>query len=69
MQLQSSNGYGIATDTLQIALDRTHLETAGTVTVKAPMGQIKAGGMILQRNSQGRYDLLFTGGVRLLYQP
>ena len=67
--LTNSAGYRIATDRLDMALDRTHLESGGAVTAEAPFGRIQAGTLVLTRDAQGDYKLDFTGGVRLLYQP
>jgi lipopolysaccharide export system protein LptC len=69
VNLQNSAGYTMQTDSLTLALDRTRLESAGTVTSTAPFGRITAGKLLMTRADDGTHKLDFTGGVRLIYQP
>lgn len=70
VHLDNSLGYGLDTEALTAALDRTRLESLGPVAGVAPGGTISAGRMELRRtDAAGPYVLVFTGGVKLLYQP
>lgn len=63
-------GYRVETARMTAALDRTRAESPGPVTGQAPAGQLEAGGMVYEAGPAGAPPrLLFTGGVRLLYQP
>lgn len=47
VRINTSDGYSIRTEGLTGALDRTHLQSIGTVTATGPMGRIEAGGMVI----------------------
>lgn len=70
-ELRSSTGYVVSAQGLDIATDRTFVETRGEVSAQGPMGQLTAQHMQLTRAGQtsGPYLLVFNGKVRLLYQP
>jgi lipopolysaccharide export system protein LptC len=70
VKIETSTGYAIMASALDAALDRTRLTSAGSVTVTAPYGHIEAGQMVLgKRTDTNSYDLVFTRGVKLVYQP
>ena len=69
--ITNSIGYHIETPGLNVRLDHTGLDTAGSVLATGPLGQITAGSMHLGPATAGKpgYLLVFNGGVRLLYRP
>jgi len=69
-RLVTSQGYTIDTERLTTRYDIVRAETAGTVLATGPGGQITAGRMTLERDTEsGDYLLVFKDGVRLIYQP
>jgi lipopolysaccharide export system protein LptC len=71
VKIETSAGYHIQTGDLRIALDRTSVEAPGTVDADGPPGTITADRMTLTSADphSGRYQLVFTGNVKLIYQP
>jgi lipopolysaccharide export system protein LptC len=70
VELRSSAGYVVEAEGFDLALDRTWLASRGQVAVQAPMGQLTADAMRLDRQGgTGPYLLVFNGGVRLIYDP
>jgi lipopolysaccharide export system protein LptC len=69
VSVSSSNGVSVQTDSLTLALDRTRLESGGAVTAKAPFGRISADRLVLTRQSDLTYQMVFTGHVQMLYLP
>ena len=75
VRLDSAAGYAIASDRLTGRLDRTLLTSPGPVSARAPGTTISADGMELRHAGPGttgraeNYALVFTGSVRLLYEP
>ncbi len=68
--LQTSQGYAIRTDAVNVATDRTAMESPGPVEATAPMGELTSGRVQMTIASDGKtYLLVFNKGVRLLYQP
>lgn len=68
--ITSSTGYRITTDALDAALTELDAQTKGPVQGSGPPGQFSAGRMQLQSDSTtGNAQLLFTNGVKLLYDP
>ena len=67
----TSSGYLVLTDAVTAALDRTGARSLGPVTAEGPPGHLSAGGFTLTRDAQGgnSYLLVFTGRVKLIYQP
>ncbi len=69
-KLVTSQGYTIDTERLTARYDIVQAETAGAVLASGPGGQITAGRMTLERDTEsGDYILVFKDGVRLIYQP
>lgn len=70
VSVQTSAGYRMATERLEIATDRSRLLAPGAVQAEAPFGTVAAGAMELGRaGPEAPYDLVFNGGVKLVYQP
>lgn len=73
VRLQAAAGYEVISDHLHARLDRTYLASPGPVIATGPGVSIAAGGMrLLHRpdaQTDGSYELVFTQGVRLLYDP
>lgn len=71
--MTTSTGYRVETDTIRALLSETEIAAENTVVAKGPMGNIKAGSMLLTQfssSSQGDgYLLVFKGGVKLIYTP
>lgn len=68
--VQTSSGYRIATDRVDMATDRSSLTAPGTVRAEAPFGTIRAGQMQIDApDSKAGSNLVFKGGVKLIYQP
>lgn len=68
VQITTSAGYTITTQSLISALDHTEVTAADTITATSPMGAITAGSMSLTQ-TDGAYVLRFKNRVKLLYQP
>lgn len=70
VKLSTSTGYQMATETLSMGIDRSFVESDGPVTATAPMGDLTAGAMRIDRKAaDAPYLLVFNKGVRLIYQP
>lgn len=68
--LQTSQGYSIHSEEVSIAIDRSLVESPGTVQATAPMGELTSGGMRMSVQADGKtYLLVFNKGVRLVYLP
>jgi lipopolysaccharide export system protein LptC len=60
----------IDTQRLDTDLDALNATTPGGVTATGPLGDLTAGQMVLRNaNGNGAAELLFTEGVKLIYQP
>ena len=70
VQITTSTGYVIDTDRLDMTLDALNATTPDTVSATGPPGDLTAGQMVLRNaNGNGAAELLFTEGVKLIYQP
>jgi lipopolysaccharide export system protein LptC len=69
VELETSDGYHIVTDTAETRLDATSMETKGPVSGTGPMGELTAGRAVLTRGTDGEFVLRFENGVNLLYRP
>ncbi len=68
--MTTSLGYTITTDLINTRFDDLYAESPGPVEGTAPAGELSAGRMILKHNNEtGTSQILFTGGVKLLYEP
>lgn len=70
VHMVTSTGYTLNTDYLTAQFDTLYAESPGPVTGDAPAGKLAAGGMVLRTEPEtGKVHLLFTNGVKLIYQP
>lgn len=68
--VESSTGYVLQSEDLTAHMNEVGAETSGQVTGSGPGGQITAGKMLLTSDPEtGDAHLLFTNGVKLVYQP
>ncbi|MGH1411971.1 MAG: LPS export ABC transporter periplasmic protein LptC [Pelagimonas sp.] len=70
VHIESSTGYNLLTETLISAIDQIDAESVGPVKGEGPLGTLAAGKMRI-KTVEGSEDvqILFTGGVKLLYLP
>ncbi len=71
IEITATPGYRVESDRITGALDRTWLHAPGPVAGEAPAGELQAGALRVTQDPD-RPDsqrLVFSGGVRLLYQP
>ena len=68
--VESSNGYTVTSDQLISEMNSLNAESPGPVEGQGPAGQFSAGRMQITR-PEGATDaqLLFTDGVKLVYEP
>lgn len=70
VRLTTSDGWTLSAPTFKTDTGAGRITSAdGDLHVFAPLGQIKAGAMALERRDNGDSLLDLSGGVRLLYQP
>ena len=70
VSVYSSAGYDLATDAMRAALDRVDAESLGPVVGVGPPGRLEAGKLTIRgQGEDGGVQLLFTGGVKLVYLP
>ncbi len=70
VQITSSNGYVLSTDALWSSIERTEAQSLGPVTGSGPHGTLSAGRMRIEEAAgTGDVQFLFTGGVKLVYDP
>ncbi len=70
VRIKTSTGYVIDTQRLDTDLDALNATAPGGVTATGPLGDLRAGQMVLRNaNGNGAAELLFTEGVKLIYQP
>ena len=68
--MQTSTGYRMSSAEMALATDRSRVTAPEAVHGESPLGRIDAGNMELSRPSaDAPYDLVFNGGVKLIYQP
>jgi len=68
--LTSSTGYRIETELLTTQMREIAAESGGAITGNGPPGKIDAGKMSMTSDAQtGDIHLLFTNGVKLIYDP
>lgn len=68
--IYSSAGYTLTTEKLSTALSRVEAESAGAVQGAGPLGTLEAGKLrIVTVEDSDDVQLLFTGGVKLVYDP
>lgn len=73
VSMTTAAGYVVESEALFARLDRTYLESPSAVTTQMPGAMLDAGAMRLTlepaAGEPGKYVLVFTGGVRMLYAP
>ena len=70
VHINTTTGYEIDTERLDTRLDALYAESPVPVTATGPIGDLDAGRMILRESpASGDAELLFSGGVRLIYRP
>lgn len=73
--LKASSGYALTTEAMVAALDRTSAAGDSPVVAEGPAGNLSATGFRLTRQEsvaeggEAAYLLVFTGRVKLVYQP
>jgi lipopolysaccharide export system protein LptC len=68
--IESSTGYVVTTEGLISSISETSARTTGPVQGSGPAGTIEAGALEIQTAENGEdVQLLFTGGVKLIYEP
>ena len=70
VRVQTSTGYQLASDRIEMDAQRTRILSPGPVTAQAPFGTLEAGQMELRAKEGGKdHDLLFNARVKLVYLP
>ncbi|MDU8910182.1 LPS export ABC transporter periplasmic protein LptC [Aestuariicoccus sp. MJ-SS9] len=70
VEIDSSTGYHVTTDRLRTALDKVSAESVGPISGSGPAGEFTAGRMTITSDPEdGSVQLLFTDGVKLIYDP
>lgn len=68
--IDSTTGYRMRTDTLSAELNQLDINAPGEVQATGPAGNLTAGNMrIFTVDSDQGAQLLFSGGVKLIYDP
>lgn len=68
--IESSSGYRLRTEALSAQLSNLNVIAPGEVRGVGPAGDLTAGAMqITTQEETGHTQLLFTGGVKLVYDP
>lgn len=68
--ITTSQGYTLVTEAMSSALDSVSASSDGPVAGDGPLGTLQAGKMdIGPANDTGDVQILFTAGVKLIYQP
>jgi len=69
-RLETSTGYQMETNGLTAELDTGLMTSDGLLEIRAPFGELSAGQVRFSWQGEGLgQQILFTGGVRLLYTP
>ncbi|NHQ73094.1 LPS export ABC transporter periplasmic protein LptC [Roseovarius gahaiensis] len=70
VRIVSSTGFDLETEVLNARFDVLYTDTPGPVSGSGPPGNLQAGRMVLRNDdSTDAAHLLFTDGVKLIYQP
>lgn len=71
VEMTTSTGYTVKTETLSAALDEGSVTSETPVTAEGPVGALRAGSMTLSTipETNGEYLLVFKDGVKLIYDP
>ena len=70
VRLGTSSGYMMETTGIEANLASGRISSLGPLEVQAPFGSLTAGSVVVQTSSDGLgQQMVFNGGVSLLYQP
>ncbi|MBU2959682.1 LPS export ABC transporter periplasmic protein LptC [Citreicella sp. C3M06] len=70
VRIESSTGYVMDTEHMVSAIDRIGAQTLAPVSGTGPAGRFTAGKLVIASDaSTGDVQLLFTGGIKLVYDP
>lgn len=69
VRIESSAGYSMRTPGLVAALDGAAAESTGPVEADGPAGRLRAGRLKVEPREGADPRLLFTDGVKLIYDP
>ncbi len=73
VEMTTTTGYRIATSGLRADLRRMEIRSTGPILATGPVGRFTAARMVLRQQpgtgQPRRYELIFTGGINLVYQP
>ncbi len=69
VKIVSSTGYRVTTQGLDTALSRIDLRSRGPVEALGPAGAFTAGRLEITVTGTDRVQMLFTEGVKLIYDP
>jgi len=70
VRFSNTGGYTLDTEVMITSLDTVRGESEGTVNGQGPTGTLEAGKMQFDTDPEtGGIQLLFTGGVKLVYTP
>lgn len=68
--LTSSTGYTISSEKLTAKMSALFVQSQGPVVAKGPFGELRAGGMTLEKpDNHKAAQLIFNDGVKLIYNP
>ncbi|MEO0692200.1 MAG: hypothetical protein AAFY90_04910 [Pseudomonadota bacterium] len=69
VELRTSDGFAIGARDITARLDRVDIKTDNPIQAVTPLGSLNAGSMQVTAGEEGRYVLVFNGGVELIYAP
>ncbi len=69
VQIKTSTGYQMNTETLTTSLNQSWIRSAGEVIATGPLGNLVAGQMEITQSDNEEYVLVFINGVKLIYKP
>jgi lipopolysaccharide export system protein LptC len=69
VSIRDSRGYSVETPTMEADLATGGLVSTGEIVVTAPFGELTAAEMRTTLPEGGVPHMVFSGGVRLLYDP
>ena len=69
VHIVTSSGYDIRTQSLSARIDRLFAASPGRITGTGVLGELTAGRMVLDKPDGTGAQMLFTDGVKLVYNP
>lgn len=69
VRIETSTGYTLTTERLEGTLGHLDIFAPQEVRGTGPLGDLRAGSLRLDEDASGEAQMLFTGGVDLLYRP